>query len=116
MNALERHNLQAWLRYCEAHPALWELGEIEMPLAQVGLTASEVEALFGRPTLAEVRQAVEEFLEEPVGRLEADGVREVAPNLWTSGPSLVELDAYGIDPREQVPGSPVEDIRDERRA
>ena len=31
------------------------------------------------------------------------GVREVSPGLWTSGPSLVELDAYGTDPREDRP-------------
>ena len=45
-----------------------------------------------------------DFLAAAYGRLEdkpAD-VREVSTHLWTSGPSLVELDAYGTDPREEV--------------
>ena len=33
----------------------------------------------------------------------AEDIREVSPDLWTSGPSLVELDAYGTDPREDRP-------------
>ena len=69
----------AWLRYCEARPDLWERGEIELPLAQVGLTAAEVEALFGRATLTEVRRAVEERLGEPVGRLEDRPAETEAP-------------------------------------
>ena len=37
---------------------------MEIPLAQVGMTFDEVEALFDRPTLTEDRQAVEEFCAE----------------------------------------------------
>jgi hypothetical protein len=58
----QRANLMAWLRYCEAHPVLWQRGEVRIPLAQVGLTWDEVDAMFDRPSLAEVRAAVEEFL------------------------------------------------------
>jgi hypothetical protein len=54
--------LMAWLGYCERHPALWERGEVEIPLAQAGCTFDELESLFDQPTLAEVRQAVEAFI------------------------------------------------------
>ena len=59
--------LRAWLAYCERHPEKWAAtgpGAVEIPLAQVGMTFDEVEALFDRPTLTEVRQAVEEFCAE----------------------------------------------------
>jgi hypothetical protein len=54
--------LMAWLQWCESHPAAWERGEAEIPLAQTGCTFDELESMFDRPTLAEVRQAVEEFI------------------------------------------------------
>ena len=63
MTPQQRSNLVGWLQYCEANPGLWaKPGGIEIPLAQVGMTYDEVAGLFERPTLAEVRQAVEEWL------------------------------------------------------
>ncbi len=58
---------------------------------------------------------IADLLAVAYGRLEdkevAD-VREVSPGLWTSGPSLVELDAYGTDPREDRPdGTEADDVR-----
>ena len=41
---------------------------------------------------------------------EDDDVREVSPGLWTSGPSLVELDAYGdYAPERRGFGLPVDE-------
>ncbi len=77
MNALERHNLQAWLRWCEAHPDAWAHGEVAIPPAEVGMTAVEVEALFGRPTLAEVRRAVEELSRQDSDLDEVGALRDV---------------------------------------
>lgn len=51
--------LMKWLYWCEAHPSRWASGSYEIPLAQVGMTFDEVDELFGRPTLAGVRAAVE---------------------------------------------------------
>jgi hypothetical protein len=56
--------LTAWLEHCERHPELWKTGAVEIPLDQVGLTFDEAEALFDRPTLADVRTAVEAFIAE----------------------------------------------------
>lgn len=59
--------LRAWLAYCERHPDKWAVkgeGALEIPLAPLGMTFDEVDALFDRPTLAEVRQAVEELCAE----------------------------------------------------
>jgi hypothetical protein len=50
--------LLLWLRYCEQHPSKWAAGQVEIPLGQVGMTLDEVQRMFGRPTLAEVREAV----------------------------------------------------------
>jgi len=59
MTGPERDALMAWLRYCEAHPGSWERGEVEIPLHQAGLTLDEADELSGRPTLADVRRAIE---------------------------------------------------------
>lgn len=65
MSADQRALLTRWLRYCEAHPDLWALpgsaGGIEIPLTPLDMTFDEVQELFDKPTLAEVRQAVEDW-------------------------------------------------------
>lgn len=47
----------AWVRWLERHPGRWAAGDWEIPLAQVGLSFDEAEAIFGGASLAGVRQA-----------------------------------------------------------
>ncbi len=55
----QREALMRWLRRCEAVPLLCQAGDVEFPYSETGLTPQEAEELFGQPTLAEVRKAVE---------------------------------------------------------
>jgi len=54
--------LLSWLSWCERHPATWAAGGFEIPLEQSGCTWDELDSMFDRPTLAEVRDAVEAFI------------------------------------------------------
>jgi hypothetical protein len=55
----QRDALMRRLRRCQAVPLLGQAGDVEFPYGQTGLTPKEAEELSGRPTLAEVRKAVE---------------------------------------------------------
>jgi hypothetical protein len=56
-----------WLQECESNPDLWRQGGITIRPEEVGLTPAEIRALFDHPTLAEVRQAVEQYLQQLAG-------------------------------------------------
>jgi hypothetical protein len=56
------------LEYCQRDAEFWKSGAIEVPLEQAGMTFDEAGALFGRPALAGVRQAVEEHYGTEAGQ------------------------------------------------
>ncbi len=64
--------LKAWLRWCEANPVRWQLDRYEIPLAEVDMTFDQVQEVFDRPTLADVREAVEQVCAEETRRRDAE--------------------------------------------
>jgi len=62
MTGAHARYLLSWVAWCERNLDAWAAGHYEIPLEQSGCTWDELDSMFDRATLAEVRDAVEAFI------------------------------------------------------